>query len=105
MYELIKLAFRGSDLNGCKAIYPALHNDIFNIEIPEPENPLSIEIETITSTRCFGESNGEIAVNSSGGWNNHVYAVDNGDIDFSENSVLSNLKAGDYAVFLRDSAG
>jgi gliding motility-associated-like protein len=55
----------------------------------------------VTDATCFGFSNGEIAITSSGGVGNYSYQWDNSSVD----SLLQNVIAGNYSVVATDGNG
>lgn len=82
-----------TDANGCEAVLTD------SIKSPEPllaalsaENPL-----------CFGEQNGRIQVNATGGTPPYRYSLDND--FFSGSSTIIGLDADDYVVYARDANG
>ena len=55
----------------------------------------------VTDATCFGLSNGEIALSSSGGVGNYNYQWNNSSVD----SLLQNVIAGNYSVVVTDDNG
>ena len=82
-----------TDQNGC-------NNDV-ELLINEPEGISINAIPTMIS--CFGNTDGSIEVNASGGNLPYSYALDFQ--SFQNNNVFSNLSEGTYIVVVRDSSG
>lgn len=80
------------DGNGC--------SDSISITLTDPP----AVIATITKDAdagCFGQSNGQLTANGSGGSGQYTYAWDNGETT----QTISNLIAGNYTVVVTDSNG
>ncbi|HET8809179.1 MAG TPA: T9SS type B sorting domain-containing protein, partial [Flavobacteriaceae bacterium] len=71
----------------------------FNIQDPPVINA-SIQVENIS---CFGETDGSITVNATGGTGTIMYSLDQNQY-FTE-GIFNNLTAGTYTVFVQDEAG
>ena len=82
-----------TDQNGC-------NNDV-ELLINEPEG-ININA-TPTMISCFGNTDGSIEVNATGGNLPYSYALDFQ--SFGNNNVFSNLSEGTYIVVVRDSSG
>ena len=72
--------------------------ETFQINAPLP---LTNQITT-TDVSCFGESNGSVAVNTSGGNSPYEYQWSNGATSSGTSSTINNLTAGDYTVTVTD---
>ncbi|MFK7810095.1 MAG: lamin tail domain-containing protein [Saprospiraceae bacterium] len=68
-----------------------------NIEVTEPES-ISYTAFQQTNNNCFGENNGVISLNATGGVGNYTYSWSNG---VPENSAGA-LTAGEYSVTITD---
>ena len=80
------------DGNGCSASVP--------ITLTDPVI-VTATISNLVDAGCFGESNGQLTANGSGGSGQYTYAWDNGETT----QTISNLAAGDYTVVITDSNG
>ena len=56
---------------------------------------------SVRGVKCFGQNTGEIQVSASGGSNNYLFKIDNG--NFTVNSTFNSLYAGDHNVYVRNS--
>ncbi|MBU2995899.1 T9SS type B sorting domain-containing protein [Cellulophaga baltica] len=65
-------------------------------------DPLVIT-ETVTDVTCFGDTNGTISVDITGGNVPYSYSIDGGTLD--TNATFSNLSAGDYDILVQDADG
>src|SRR5690606_26553506 len=69
------------------------------------KNPTQLDFETIiTHNLCYGELNGSIIINASGGGGGYEYSIDNGE-NFVNNNTFSGLPAGNYTVVVKDCKG
>ena len=69
------------------------------------ENPLQLDFEpVIIHNICYGELNGSITINASGGGGGYEYSIDNGE-NFVNNNTFSGLPAGNYTVVVKDCKG
>ena len=66
--------------------------------ITQPTAALSIPIPSTTNVNCFGESNGAITLNVTGGTSTYTYAWSNG----ATTNALTNLSAGTFKVTVTD---
>ncbi len=83
-----------TDVNGCLVTS--------SIEVTEPQDPLSAVIDPI-NIACFGEENGQILVEGSGGTSPYTYSVDND--YYNGSNIIIGLASGDYTVYVKDSRG
>lgn len=83
-----------TDKNGCTDTSSVLVNQPGPIQIPD--------IHTIDAY-CYGDSNGVLTVNVTGGTAPFEYSLNGVDYQFS--NVLDSLPAGDYTVYVRDAFG
>ncbi|MEQ8707129.1 MAG: proprotein convertase P-domain-containing protein [Phaeodactylibacter sp.] len=82
-----------TDANGCETVASD------SIRSPTPlQAALAAE-----NPNCFGEANGSIQVNATGGTPPYRYSLDNS--FFSGSSMLIGLEAEDYVVYIRDGNG
>ncbi len=81
------------DAGGCP--YQATYSII------EPEK-IKISEKYQKNVSCYGNADGEISFNVSGGTGNYVYSWTKDGIPFSGNNHLSSLHAGTYAVSVTD---
>ncbi|MFT7036246.1 MAG: gliding motility-associated-like protein, partial [Cyclobacteriaceae bacterium] len=72
-----------------------------NFEITEPEEQLVIQIEGKLELDCVGDSDGFIKIKLTGGEGPYEIRWSNG----SPSNQLSDLRAGNYSVQVRDNAG
>lgn len=82
-----------SDAAGCFA------TDTASITQPTPLTATA----ALDMVSCFGQNNGRIVVNASGGTPGYRYALDGG--AFQSNPTFANLPAGTYPVEVRDANG
>lgn len=76
--------------------------DSIEVVIEEPEEIL-MELEK-SNCLCFEDASGSIRVNASGGTAPYTYAIIYA-IEFSKSNEFTNLKAGNYRVFVKDKLG
>jgi len=81
-----------TDKNGC------LHYFESNLKGPQKLEPLIVSVEPV---RCFGESNGSIKINTSGGSQPYTYFWNNGRFE----DDIFNLKKGHYHLTVTDKNG
>ncbi|TAE60859.1 MAG: PKD domain-containing protein, partial [Bacteroidetes bacterium] len=79
------------DAQGCQADFP------FQVGEPAPVNLLAVAEDV----RCFGESNGSISLNGSGGTPGYRFSLDGS--PYLSVSQFDNLPAGIYTVMMQDS--
>jgi gliding motility-associated-like protein len=89
-------AIRIRDLNGCVS-------SPLNVTITQPAAPVSFTSSS-TGVLCFGDANGTITINASGGTPGYQYSNDNGS-NFQPGNTFTNLMAGNYNVLVRDANG
>ena len=82
-----------TDANGCAL------NDAATLIDPPPV----IATSTAQAPVCFGESNGNITINATGGTQSFEYSLNNN--SFSPNNVLEDMSAGVYPIYVRDDKG
>jgi gliding motility-associated-like protein len=87
------------DANGCVSTLPS-------VNITEPA-VLAITLVSQTDvTGCFGNNNGSITVNVTGGTSGYDYSINGGSFTAgTPTQVFSNLTAGTYNIVVRDSKG
>jgi gliding motility-associated-like protein len=83
------------DANGCVIT--------FEIEITEPDQPLSASITAQSDVLCFGEETGSATVTATGGSGSYSYQWD--DPASQQTSTASGLAAGTYTVTVTDNNG
>ncbi len=94
--------------------YNVIASDIFSgcseavfVTVLEPE-PLIYTILTVNEISCFGDSDGELDLEVTGGVPPYIYSLFANDIEVvpgSTNSVFSNLSSADYEVRVTDANG
>lgn len=70
------------------------------VSITEPLSPVSATF-TIQNVSCFGDSDGSVTANATGGTMPYTYSWSNG----TNNATISNLIAGTYIVTITDNSG
>ena len=85
---------RVSDSNGCLSAATV-------VIITQPSAPVSFTSSS-TGILCFGDANGSITVNASGGTPPYQYSSNNG-TSFQSGNVFTGLVAGNYDVVVTDS--
>lgn len=83
-----------TDLKGCTDTSSVFINQPPVIDIP------SIDV---TDAYCYGDSNGVLAVNVTGGTPPFEYSLDG--VNYQTSNELTNLFAGNYTVYVRDALG
>ena len=83
-----------TDGNGCLLID--------STDIEEPQSPMMIDVD-VTDATCFNSADGKIEVEAIGGSGFYQYSLD--DIFYTSTKKLSNLKADDYVVYVKDLRG
>lgn len=73
-----------------------------SIVIEEPESPLLIDV-AVTDATCFESSDGKIEVDAIGGSGFYQYSLD--DRLYSSTKKISNLRAGQYTIYVKDLRG
>jgi len=74
-----------------------------NIKVLEPEDSLAAIISAFSNPKCFGSTDGSIAVQASGGWEHFTYEI-NG-VDHDTIWLFDSLGAGDYSIKVTDQNG
>lgn len=82
-----------TDANGCTTTN--------NATITQPAAALSSSVSSQTNVNCFGNSTGNVNLNTSGGTPSYSYNWSNG----ATTQNISNLNAGTYSVTVTDSKG
>jgi hypothetical protein len=73
-------------------------------DIPEPEFPLIIQFRDLHQPTCHGLCDARFRLSATGGWGSgYLYSIDS--IIFSSTETYSNLPAGLYRAYVRDTAG
>jgi gliding motility-associated-like protein len=85
---------RVRDANGCLSAATV-------VNVTQPAAPVSFTFGSV-GVLCFGDANGSITVNATGGTPPYQYSRDNG-TSFQAGNVFSGLAAGNYNVLVRDS--
>ena len=70
--------------------------------VGQPDEPLVLSEETVTQISAFGETNGSISVNASGGTNPYAYSWTSTIGFTSSEPAIDNLASGDYTVVVTD---
>lgn len=84
-----------TDADTCRVIFPA-------IVVRQPASEVKIEGK-VNDILCFGESNGSIEIQATGGTSPYNYIWEyRGSIFTSDTTALTNLTAGNYTVTVRD---
>lgn len=70
-----------------------------NVEVKQPDElklfPINQDL-----IRCFGEANGSILINTTGGTPKFIYSLD--DKIYEDKPLFQNLKVGKYQIFVKD---
>ncbi len=70
-----------------------------NVEVKQPDElklfPINQDL-----IRCFGEANGSILINTTGGTPNFIYSLD--DKIYEDKPLFQNLKVGTYQIYVKD---
>jgi len=74
-----------------------------NIQVLEPEDSLAASISAFSYPKCFGSTDGSIAIQARGGWEHFTYEI-NGE-DHGTNWLFDSLGAGDYSIKVTDQNG
>ncbi|MEO1448188.1 MAG: gliding motility-associated C-terminal domain-containing protein, partial [Bacteroidota bacterium] len=82
------------DAEGC--------TDSIMVEIIEPQ-PVGVQVIDITNVDCFDAATGTVTVQGSGGTLPYSFSFDS--VNFVNNNTLEGLRAGSYAILLRDARG
>ncbi|MCF8226889.1 MAG: gliding motility-associated C-terminal domain-containing protein, partial [Bacteroidales bacterium] len=80
------------DANGC-----VLPVDSYALIDPDLI-PVTLDV---TDADCFGDATGDVTANASGGWGKFEYSIDG--TNFVSSGTFTNLAAGDYTLYTRDS--
>jgi gliding motility-associated-like protein len=67
------------------------------------QNPVIFDSISSQDLLCYGDLNGELIIHARGGFSPLTYSIDNS--NFYTSNVFSNLRGGNYAVFIKDSKG
>ena len=78
-----------------------LSGNTFNISIQS--NSFTVSAILDQGLNCFGDNNGQISVNASGGTAPYEYSLDG--ISFQSSNIFTNLSAGVYNVNVKDASG
>lgn len=81
------------DNNHCEVISQQKH-------IVVNPSPLEIEAEILQQITCFGENDGQIQANASGGTGQLQYRLNDG--SYSDKTLFSELSEGSYTIFVKD---
>ncbi len=68
-------------------------------DITEPEE-LTASVNTVHDALCYGSADGSVTLDITGG--NETYFVSGDGVQWTEGSVLTDLMAGDYTLYVRD---
>ncbi len=74
-----------------------------NIQVLEPADSLAASISAFSYPKCFGSTDGSIAIQARGGWEHFTYEI-NGE-DHGTNWLFDSLGAGDYSIKVTDQNG
>ncbi len=74
----------------------------FSVTVPQPDAPLTAAPK-LQAPSCFGEDNGRIELETTGGTPGYIYSIDGG--PFAGNRIFIALRAGSYTVVVKDSKG
>jgi hypothetical protein len=69
------------------------------VTIEEP-NELVLDNDNLNDIDCFGEDNGTITLNATGGTPDYSYSLDQ--VDYQSNATFENLTPGDYTAYVQD---
>ena len=91
-----------SDSNGCGFLSDNDHT-ISEINISEPEQPLSVELLSMHEPTCFAGSNAQVVLSANGGWGSYLYSLN--ESYPSTNPSFKNLTAGTHSAAVTDVYG
>lgn len=83
-----------TDANGCKLVLP--------LTLSQPPR-LDIDVLGIKNVVCYGDKTGTVTFEGNGGRLPYQYSLDG--VIFQKNNTFSNLAAGTYTLFVKDTAG
>jgi hypothetical protein len=72
--------------------------------VQEPEQDLKVIVSKVIPATCSGSSDGAIEVMAAGGWG-RKYLFGIGSEGYRDSAWFGNLPAGEYTVFVQDTAG
>lgn len=94
-------------------VYNNLDADTYNVYVVDTKNCRDSIVVTVeepdtliitntiaTNISCFGDANGSIEVNLSGGTPSYTYSIDS--LNFQNNNLINNLDGGIYTVYVLD---
>ncbi|WP_216663623.1 HYR domain-containing protein [Lentimicrobium sp. L6] len=93
--------------------YQVILRDSYNCEF-EYQETVSItqpdELKVFASSPnkylgCYGHTDGEIHITTTGGTGEILYSIDGGDSYFESDGIFENLPAGEYEIFAKDANG
>lgn len=89
-----------SDQNGCKA-------SLDGIVIEPASNPISLNIQSVDSIDCFGDSTAQIVIEANGGTGPYWFNWSAGAEHYQQDNIdtITMLPAGNYRVTVTDSKG
>lgn len=86
-----------TDQNGCGPETSA------PITISSPSTITITSVDIVDATGCFGDSNGQITINATGGTGALRYSIDGG-LNYVATNVFTGLAGGNYTVVVNDDA-
>lgn len=80
-------------------------NNSFSYTIKRPSDPLTLKEDTVSrlDNKCFGFSDGQVVLISTGGWGNNEYNLKN--VGWQSSPVFNSLRAATYVATVRDEGG
>ncbi len=70
--------------------------------LSQPPEIIVDSVNILDITSCFGVTNGEIEIYVKGGTPGYIYSINSGS-DYSYSNSFTDLEAGDYDIYVRDS--
>jgi hypothetical protein len=78
-------------------------NTSFSFAVKRPPSELSVSAINTVNNLCFGDEEGQIQLEATGGWGNYEYSVNGA--DYQASTQFSGLAANNYIGYARDVSG
>lgn len=91
-----------TDSAGCRS--QETNSAAWNFQVLEPEQDLKVIVSKVIPATCSGSYDGAIEVMAAGGWG-RKYLFGIGSKGYRDSAWFGNLPAGEYTVFVQDTAG